>query len=100
MEVTGKGRACIPGGLTKASRWLRSTYDYPLPTLDQMMNNLNGTMLYNYIINSCKSAYFSNGSCTNDSVESCNTNRSPPLRCSVLYIYISDLLLLYPTKPF
>ena len=25
MEVTGKGRACIPGGLTKASRWLKST---------------------------------------------------------------------------
>ena len=62
-----------------------NSYDYPLPTLDQMMNNLNGTMLYNCIINSCKSAYFSNGSCTNDSVESCNTNRSSPLRCSVLY---------------
>ena len=25
MEVTGKGRACIPGGLTKASRWFKST---------------------------------------------------------------------------
>ena len=25
MEITGKGRACIPGGPTKASRWLKST---------------------------------------------------------------------------
>ena len=25
IEVTGKGRACIPEGLTKASRWLKST---------------------------------------------------------------------------